>query len=192
LDNLLLLPIVPVMRMDTKQLGKKTLEIGVFLETSLTRLTLISGHISGWVIFALMIWVVVAVFARRVIGHPIVVSDEYAGYLMVFCVFLGAGYTLQRDAHIRVDIIAIRLNERLRVFLRAVTSCFSLIYGVVLMWKSAELVHYYKMTGQRALSIMETPTWIPAIVIPIGVAVLNFQIFLCILNEIRFLLRGNH
>lgn len=180
------------MLMDKNQLWKKAIEIGKFLETSLTRITLFSGQISGWVIFALMLWVTVAVFARRVIGHPIVVSDEYAGYLMVFCVFLGGGYTLQKDAHIRVDIIAIRLNERLRVFLRAVTSCFSLIYGVVLMWKSAELVHYYKITGQRALSIMETPTWIPAIAIPIGAAVLNFQIVLCIVNEIRFLLRRNH
>lgn len=178
--------------MSMNKLGRKAVEIGKLLETLLTRLTLISGHISGWVIFALMVLATVAVFARRVIACPIVLSDEYAGYLMVFCVFLGGSYTLQRDAHIRVDIIAIRLNERLRAFLRAGTSCCSLIYGTVLMWKSAELVIYYKMIGQRALSIMETPIWIPAIVIPIGMAVLNCQIVLCIVDEMRFLLKGNH
>jgi TRAP-type transport system small permease protein len=170
---------------------KRILEIGKLLQNFFNRVSFVSGYISGWVIIAMMILVTAAVFARRVIGSPLMFSDEYTAYLMVFCVFMGGAYTLQQDAHVRVDVIAIRLKKRTRIFLQAVTSCFSLVYGVVLMWKTGSLVLYYKQIGQRALSIMETPVWIPAIVIPVGMAILNFQIVLCIVNDIKNLLGGN-
>lgn len=165
--------------------------IGRFLESSFNRLSLISGYISGWVIFAMMTLVTVAVFARRVIGQPLIFGDEYSAYMMVFCVFFGGAYTLQQDAHIRVDVVAIRLKPRLRILLRAVTSCFSLIYGGVLTWKTAKLVIYYKQIGHEALSVLETPTWIPAMTIPIGLMILTMQMAICFAEDFRVLLRGD-
>jgi TRAP-type C4-dicarboxylate transport system permease small subunit len=160
-----------------------------WIETFVDRLTVLSAYASGWTIFIMMVLVSVAVIARRLFGYPLVFSDEYSAYLMVFCVFLGGAYTLQQDAHIRVDIIAIRLKPKTKMVLQAVTSLFSLTYGIVLTWQTAKLVIYYKEVGQRALSIMETPTWVPAIAIPVGLAILTLQMALCLANEIRFLLR---
>ena len=162
--------------------------IGRLFESIVNRLTLLSGHISGWLIFLMMLLVTIAVLARRLFGHPLVFSDEYSAYLMVFCVFLGAAYTLQQDAHVRVDIVAVVLKPKVRMSLRAMTSLFSVIYGIVLTWQTAKLVIYYKEIGQTALSLMETPTWIPAIMVPVGLAILTFQMALCLVNEIKFLL----
>lgn len=166
-------------------------EIGSSIESLFQWLTLISGYLSGWVIFGLMVLVTVGVVARRVFGHALIFGDEYSAYMMVFCVFMGGAYTLQQDAHIRVDVLAIRLDERLRIFLRFITSCLSLIYGTVLTWKTGWLVLYYREIGHEALSVLETPTWIPAIAVPVGMAILTLQMIVCIVEDLRLLLRVN-
>jgi len=161
------------------------------LESLFRRLTLISGYLSAWVVFALMVLVTAGVVARRVFGHALIFGDEYSAYMMVFLVYFGGAYTLQQDAHIRVDVIAIRLNERLRIFLRFLTSCLSVIYGAVLTWKTTWLVIYYREIGHEALSVLETPTWIPALAVPIGLAILTLQMIVCIVEDLRFLLKEN-
>lgn len=165
--------------------------IGSSIESLFQWFTLISGYLSGWMIFGLMVLVTVGVVARRVFGHALIFGDEYSAYMMVFCVFMGGAYTLQQDAHIRVDVLAIRLDERLRISLRFITSCLSLIYGAVLTWKTGWLVLYYREIGHEALSVLETPTWIPAMAVPIGLAVLTLQMIVCLVEDLRFLLRGN-
>jgi TRAP-type transport system small permease protein len=163
-----------------------------FIEKSVNRLSILSGFVSGWVIFGMMLLMTAAVVARRCFGYPLIFSDEYSAYGMVFCVFLGGAYTLLEDAHVRVDILVVNLNDRLKMLLQAMTSCLSLFYGIALMYLTAKFVLYYKEIGHRSLSIMETPTWIPALVIPIGMAVLTLQMVLCILREIKYLLSKSH
>lgn len=170
-----------------KYLSNDYNEMGKSWESSLNRFSLISGYASGWIIFAMMILVTAAVFARRLFGYPLVFSDEYSAYLMVFCVFVGGAYTLQQDAHVRVDIVAIRLKTRVRILFRIITSFCSLIYGIVLTWQTAKLVIYYEQIGHKASSIMETPTWIPAIAVPVGLFILTLQMVLGIVQEIRSL-----
>jgi TRAP-type C4-dicarboxylate transport system permease small subunit len=170
---------------------EKVKTLGRVLGSFVSRLTIVSGYLSGWIIILMMVLVTAAVFARRLFGYPLVFSDEYSAYLMVFCVFLGAAYTLQQDAHVRVDLIAIRLKPKTRMFLRVVTSAFSLAYGAVLTWQTASLVVYYREVGQAALSIMETPTWIPAMMVPVGMAILTCQMALGFANDIRAFLSRN-
>ncbi len=133
--------------------------------------------------------VTVGVFFRRVLQQPLIFGEEYSAYLMVFCVYLGTAYALQQEAHIRVDVLTIRLKEKLRAYLRAITSCISIIYGAVLTWKTVALVFYYKDIGHRALSILETPTWIPLILVPVGLSILSMQMVLCAIQDVRVVLK---
>ena len=158
-------------------------------ERWVARITLISGYTSGVIIFALMCVVTVGVFFRRVLQQPLIFGEEYSAYLMVFCVYLGTAYALQQDAHIRVDVLTLRLKEKLRAYLRAITSCISIIYGAVLTWKTLALVFYYKDIGHRALSVLETPTWIPLILVPVGLSILTLEMVLCSIRDVRFVLK---
>jgi TRAP-type C4-dicarboxylate transport system permease small subunit len=132
-----------------------------------------------------MVLVTISVLCRRLLERPLIFGEEYSAYMMVFCVYLGAAYTLREDAHIRVDVLTIRLSERLRIYLRAITSCLYTIYGLVLTWKTTALVFYYKKIGHCAMSVLETPTWIPAIVVPVGFAILTLQMILCATEDVR-------
>ena len=169
----------------------ETKEPGKSWESFVSRLSRVTGYASGWVIFAMMVLVTAAVFARRLFGYPLVFSDEYSAYLMVFCVFVGGAYTLQQDAHVRVDIVAIRLKPRVRILFRIITSFCSLVYGIVLTWQTTKLVIYYEQIGHKASSIMETPTWIPAIAVPVGMFILTLQMVLCLAREIRSLSKAD-
>jgi TRAP-type C4-dicarboxylate transport system permease small subunit len=169
----------------------ETKEPGKSWESFVSRLSRVTGYASGWVIVAMMILVTAAVVARRLFGYPLVFSDEYSAYLMVFCVFVGGAYTLQQDAHVRVDIVAIRLKPRVRILFRIITSFCSLIYGAVLTWQTTNLVIYYAQIGHKASSIMETPTWIPAIAVPVGMFILTLQMALCMAREIRSLSKAD-
>jgi TRAP-type C4-dicarboxylate transport system permease small subunit len=163
--------------------------MGRFLGSFINRLSTLNGYLSGWIIWGMAILETAAVVARRLLGSPLHFEDEYSAYMMVFCVFLGGAYTLLKDAHVRVDVIAIRLPEGLRVFLRALTSCFALLFCTALTWQSARLAAYYREIGHQSLSVLETPTWIPAIIIPIGAAILTLQMVVAIVMDVRVLLK---
>lgn len=154
-------------------------------ESFLDRIVTYGGYISAALIFLLMLLITTGVIFRRVIEHPLVFIEEYSAYLMVFCVYLGGAYTLQHDAHIRVDVITSRLSEKWNLILRAATSLVAVIYGAVLTWKSAALVIYYYQVHETALTVMETPTWIPCSIIPVGTAILTLQMLLSAVRDVR-------
>lgn len=149
------------------------------------RISLFGGYLSGVIIFILMVLVTVSVVSRYFFQHPLVFGEEYSGYLMVFCVYLGASYALREDAHVRVDVVIIRLTEKSQLILRVITSCLSVIYGGLLTWKTVELVIYYRETNAQAMSILETPTWIPAIIVPVGMAILTLQMIMDTAKAVR-------
>jgi TRAP-type C4-dicarboxylate transport system permease small subunit len=163
--------------------------IGRFLESFINRLSTLNGYLSGWIILGMAVLETVAVIARRLLHNPLHFEDEYSAYMMVFCVFLGGAFTLLKDAHVRVDLIAIRLPEGIRVFLRALTSCFALVFCSILTLQSAKLAVYYREIGHQSLSVLETPTWIPATIIPIGAAILSLQMVVSIASDLRILLK---
>ena len=164
--------------------------MGKVFESIVNRLSLLTGYLSGWIIFIMMLLVTASVFSRRIFGYPLVFGDEYSAYLMVFCVFLGGAYTLREDAHIRVDVLAIRFKPRWRMLFQTITSCLGLVYCIVLTWKTAMLVTYYKEIGHTSSSIMETPTWMPLIVVPVGLGILTLQMAACIVREFHAFLEG--
>lgn len=155
--------------------------------SAIERLSTVTGYLAGWIVLAMAVLETVAVLFRRLLQVPLHFSDEYSAYLMVAAVYLGAAYTLLKDAHVRVDLVAIRLPERWRTLLRAGTSCFALLFCAVLTWQSVRLVVFYRDIGHKSLSVLETPTWIPALIIPVGAAVLTLQMMVAIVTDLRLL-----
>jgi TRAP-type mannitol/chloroaromatic compound transport system permease small subunit len=78
------------------------------------RISNISGVIAAWLIVPLVFATVYEVIARYVFNAPTIWAYEI-GYLMTGSGFLlGMAYALSRDAHIRIDVIALTLSERTR------------------------------------------------------------------------------
>jgi len=67
-----------------------------------------------WGVIAMMVIQFGAVMLRYVFGMSYIFVNETVLYLHAALFMLGAGYTLWRDAHVRVDVLYARLGPRAR------------------------------------------------------------------------------
>lgn len=84
----------------------------------------------------LMIGVVVFVFAASVMrwaGYPLSWSVEFAQFLFVWVIFLGANRCLREDRHIGVDFFVKKLNPKANAVLEIVISILIMAFLVFLI-----------------------------------------------------------
>jgi TRAP-type mannitol/chloroaromatic compound transport system permease small subunit len=101
---------------------------------------------------------------------------EIQWYLFAGMVMLGASYTLQRNEHVRVDIIYVQLSERGKEWLDLVGTLLFLIPSCVLIgWLSWPFFdqswHIQEMSG-NACGLLRWPV---KIALPIGFALVALQ-----------------
>ncbi len=149
------------------------------------RLSLVGAYLSGLFVVATVGLIVLEIILRSVFDTSTHVSSEYSGYFMVAIVFLGLGYTLRDNAHIRVGMLVSRLSGKPERFLFVLVSViafsictFALYYSVLMVYSSYTL-------GIRADTVSETPIYIPQLVIPISLFIFDLQIIAQVIK--RFL-----
>ncbi len=121
----------------------------------------------------------------RMTKRSLLVSDEIAGYLNAALVFFGLAYTLREGGFIRVELLYDRLHGATRQLVRWFIVITSFIYTAVLLYYAVAHVHYSYRTDTRAVSVIETPEWIPQSFMAIGLAVLLFQLLAFIVDRVR-------
>jgi TRAP-type C4-dicarboxylate transport system permease small subunit len=135
-----------------------------------------SGYFSAGLVMLALVLIVVNVFARRVLGRPILWGEELGSYLLMGIVFLGMSYTMLTEGHVRVDIVLSKFTGRNRVIFEMACSTLGIFYSLILFGGSFFLFREFYM--KRTLSTMELqiPLFIPAIVLSIGCFFLLLQI----------------
>jgi TRAP-type C4-dicarboxylate transport system permease small subunit len=149
----------------------------------------LSGGLSGVAIFFMTILVAVGVVARYLVHKPLLFVDEYSAYGLVFIVYLATAQTMREEGHIRVALFTGLVGPRIRLVLRVLTTLLSLIYASVLTWQSASYVAYLQKVGERSLTVMMTPTWMPAFFIPVGCFLLSLQLVISLARDFAALFR---
>jgi TRAP-type C4-dicarboxylate transport system permease small subunit len=143
-----------------------------------------AGVIAGVAVMAILLIVCAEVVLRQ-LNHSMLVTDEIAGYLNAGVVFLGLAYTLKSGGFIRVELLYDALPSRLRL---AATWLFTLLAAItigMLLYYCVLHVQYAFDQDTRAISILETPEWIPQAVMVIGLAVLLLQIIAFLVERVR-------
>ncbi|MCR4425107.1 MAG: TRAP transporter small permease [Firmicutes bacterium] len=77
------------------------------------KLQAIEKALGGLLVFAVFVVVIIQVFYRYVLDHPIFWSDELASYLFIWMVAIGTAYAQSSRSHVRMDIVSSRLPARL-------------------------------------------------------------------------------
>jgi C4-dicarboxylate transporter, DctQ subunit len=119
----------------------------------------------------------VDVLMRYFFGRPIMGSTELTEYALVYITFLGAAWAVPRGAHIDIDAFVVHMPESLQKICTLLGNIVSLgvasaltVFGAWTTW-TAYVRHLFKPT------LLEIPTWIVLIVIPIGSFVLALRYF---------------
>ncbi len=128
--------------------------------------------------------VTVDVIMRRLLNAPLIFADEVAGYLLVLVTFLGLSYTLKEDGHIQVKIIVDQISLRKRAFLKLVWCAFGIIFTILLLCLTSQLV--WESYDLKAFS--PTPSQLPLfpfqIVMPIGCLFFLLQLAVGLMDSI--------
>ncbi|HEX2892323.1 TRAP transporter small permease [Vineibacter terrae] len=123
--------------------------------------------------------------ALRQFRVSMLVTDEIAGYLNAAAVFLGLAWTLREGGFIRVEILYDRARGIVGSALRWLIGLTSIAFAAIMVWVCARHVLYALQHDTRAVSIIETPEWIPQSVMVIGLAILLLQLLAWLVARFR-------
>ena len=122
-------------------------------------------------LLGITVLIFVQVIFRYALQNSISWSEELTRYMMIWAVFLAAGYVLNKGAHANIDMLVNMFPPRVKALLAKgslllimVFSWVVIRYGLVLM----------RIGGRQSSSALEVPMVYVYLAIPIGGALLLF------------------
>ena len=116
------------------------------------------------------------VLAIWLFGRSLEFSWEYGAFLMAAAFFLGLGWTLRRQGHVRVAFLAANLPPALERVLEIAATLIGLTIAGFLTTALAGLTWSSLIDGSRTFTPTATPLAIPQTVITLGAAILFLQL----------------
>ncbi len=135
--------------------------------------------VNQWLVIALMGSMATLVFAnviaRYLFNDSIIWVEELTQYQMIWITYLGAGLALREGRHVAVDLFTDLLPERLRRFVRVFVGLAILAFLVTLAVLGFRIAAF---TWSQETPVLNVPTGIPYLGIPIGAAVMALHLVL--------------
>lgn len=138
------------------------------------------------ILVALMLLVSISVVCR-IVGEPIEVSEELAGYLLVAFTFLSLAGCAVHGAYHRVELLTSRLGRRAVLGLEQVFIAVSLAATLLLDWYLVSFVMQSYASGDVAPTELATPLWIPECLMPMGTTLLVVGLLVILRRNLRLL-----
>ncbi|GGB38864.1 C4-dicarboxylate ABC transporter permease [Tistrella bauzanensis] len=130
----------------------------------------------GVLLFA-AVAMIVAEIVLRLFGSSLHGAHELSGYVLAIVTSWGLAYALIEKAHIRIDVIYMRLSPRLRVVLDVVSILMMALFVIVLLSQVQELLAGTLRRGSTANTPLQTPLWIPQMLWMAGLVWFAFTVF---------------
>jgi TRAP-type C4-dicarboxylate transport system permease small subunit len=148
------------------------------------RLAQACGVLAALAVIAILVIVCTETVLRQ-FQASLLVTDEIAGYLNAAAIFLGLAWTLREGGFIRVEILYDRAVGRFKQALRWLIVLTATVFSALTLWVCTRQVIYAFDNDTRAVSVIETPEWIPQSAMVLGLAVLLLQLLAWIVDRVR-------
>lgn len=100
-----------------------------------------SGHLVSWLTLMMVIVTFIVVVLRYVFDIGWIALQESITYMHAMVFLIGAAYTMQQEAHVRVDILYSKLSTKNRAWIDLLGSLFLLMPMMVFItWVSWEYI----------------------------------------------------
>lgn len=132
------------------------------------------GRFAMYLIFA-MLGVLLYSSISKTFADPAIWTLETAQFLMVAYFLLGGGYSMQLDAHVRMDLFYSRWTPRRAALMDAITVGFLIFYLAFLLYGGISSTQYaleYNETSYSAWSPRMAPI---KIIMTVGVVLMLLQ-----------------
>jgi TRAP-type transport system small permease protein len=135
------------------------------LRVAKQRLDSVVLAVTSVVSFCMIVIVFVQVIARYVMHDSLSWSEEIARYLLVWTIFLSAGYVLGQGAHIFLDVVFNAFPKKLQKIFRLISNLLLLAFSYVVTQYGIELVQVGMKQKSSAVGI---PMSLVYLAIPVG------------------------
>ena len=143
----------------------------------------ISGVIAGMCILATALIVAYEVVLRALFNAPTEWVNETSVYLVLASAFLGFAPALASGKHINVDLVTCKLSPQVNKVLKIICSLVGLVYSLVFLSTSWEMVMNSFELGLLSTSTLRVPLYIPQLALPVGFFLLALQFVANLLDD---------
>ena len=131
------------------------------------RATLWLAHIAAFFLALIAVVTFSDVVARYVFNAPFNFSVELTELSMGLIVYLSVGLTTHEDGHISVDVVTLRLPDRIRALLSLVTNALALAFLAFLVWRVWLQAQTLIIKGD-VTAVRGWPIWPVAVAMAVG------------------------
>ena len=167
---------------NTEQFEMSTIRGARKIQVILTPINRVMTYASGFFFMLMMLITVFEVIVRYAFNAPTVWTLEVSQYLMVIAIFFGVAYTLEADAHIKVDLLVTRLSPQKQRTLGIITSILGIIFCAILVWKTAQLAGLAYQMHWISVTVLKVYLFPIYLIMPIG------SFFLLLQYIVKFLM----
>lgn len=140
------------------------------------------GRITMYLIFVMMGILLFSTLARSVFNTPLMWVIEMAQFTLAAYYLLGGAYSMQNEAHVRMDLLYERWPLKKRAFVDSITAFCLIFYLCVLLYGGYSSTEYAIEYGQKNYS-----SWAPYMA-PIKI-IMTLGIFLMLLQAFAIFFR---
>lgn len=140
------------------------------------------GRFAMNLLFVMGAMMLYAIGSRLFLGMPINWVMEMSQFMLASYYILGGPYSMQLDAHVRMDLFYSRMSPHRRAVTDAFTILFVVFFLGVLLYGGISSTEYAWSYNQKNYTSWAPPMW------PIK-AIMTFGIFLMLLQAISSLIK---
>ena len=149
--------------------------VGRHLERALGWTVNTSAFGAASIVVILMAMVVADIFGRKVLNNPVPMSYEVGAFMLVFIVFMGMAYSQRQKAHIRVEILTLRLAPKPRAIMDLFAYTLGIaIYGAIFYETFKWSYHSFEI-GEYVAGLINIPKWPSQFAMVFGALLISLQ-----------------
>ena len=146
------------------------------------------GKTVYWLVLAMVLLSAGNAIVRKVFNYSSNAYLEAQWYMFSAVFLLAAGYTLLRNEHVRIDVIAGRLSPRAQAWIDIFGTLFFLLpMATLIMWLSwpvfVQMYVHHEISGSAG----GLPLWPARLLLPVGFALLVLQGISELIKRVAFI-----
>ncbi|KPL96204.1 MULTISPECIES: TRAP transporter small permease [Vibrio] len=126
----------------------------------------------------LLVIMTAAIFLQvvsRTFDYSIAWTEELARYCFIWLVYIGISFAVSRKSHIKIEAIAMLIDEKEKKYLSLFSDFVFLAFSVVILFKSTQMVANLYYLGQTSPAL-GLPMWIVYLAGPVGFALTSIRL----------------
>lgn len=175
--------------MENKQTNRL---IGVVkvIDTAAFYISRAAGFICGALLAGVVIIICAGVVNRLFIHQSWMFVEEWSGLALIPMSYLSFGYAHRYNKHLKMDLIVKNMSQKWQNIMAIFAAVFSLLCLVYLIGFSYNWFDYCITRNALSSGPMQTPLWMFALSILVGMVILTLDMLGFLINRILYMATG--